>query len=91
MEEMMVLLVLGATFALIFAACSVRILTYAFGRSTGTGVMVLLMPGYILYFAFSQLEHRFKNHLLAAWIGSLGLTAFFFALATNAVRQQSLL
>jgi hypothetical protein len=44
----MVLALLGAIFGVTFAACSARILAYAFGRSTGTGFMVLLTPGYIL-------------------------------------------
>jgi hypothetical protein len=82
----MVLALLGAIFGVTFAACSARILAYAFGRSTGTGFMVLLTPGYILYFAFSQFEHRHKPWIVAAWLGSLGLAAFFLALQAHAVR-----
>jgi hypothetical protein len=34
---------------------------HAFQRSVGTGFMVLLIPFYVFYYAFSQFEHRRKD------------------------------
>lgn len=82
----MTLALLAALFALCFAGGSILILAFAFRRSTGTGFIVLLIPGYIFYFAFSQFEHRFKPLLLSVWFGSLGLSAVFFALSQSALR-----
>jgi hypothetical protein len=80
----MVLALLGAISGVTFAACSLLILAFAFKRSTGTGVMVLLTPGYILYFAFSQFEHRHKPLVVSTWLAALGLSAFFGALVLGA-------
>lgn len=82
----MALAILGGIFALIFAAASAIILRFAFvERSAGTGVMVLLVPGYIFYFAFEQFEHRYKPLILSAWLASLGLAAVFLGLADHAL------
>jgi hypothetical protein len=82
----MTLPILGAIFGLAFALCSAFILVYAFGRSVGTGFIVLLIPGYILYFAFRQFEHRHKAWIVCGWMASMGLAAVFFALAQGAAR-----
>ncbi len=57
--------VLSVLFALLAVACAATILVHAFRRSVGTGVMVLLVPAYILVYAFTQFEHRFKGPLVA--------------------------
>jgi hypothetical protein len=66
-----------ATFALILqlvaASCFVPVLLHAFKRSVGTGFLVLFLPVYSPYYAFSQFEHRFKGVLLAGWLGGFVL------------------
>ena len=67
----MLIATLSLVFALLGFACAVAILTHAFRRSVGTGMMVLLVPAYILVYAFTQFEHRRKGLLVAgllAWM-----------------------
>jgi hypothetical protein len=58
-----VLLLLGSFICLVF------IYVHAFQRSVGTGFMVLCIPCYVLYYAFSQFEHPKKNLIIAGWLG----------------------
>ena len=53
------------------ASCSLLILIHAFKRSVGTGCMVLGIPFYILYYAFSQFDHPRRNWIVAGWLGSV--------------------
>jgi benzodiazapine receptor len=69
----MLLVVLGLGLNVLAAACLVPLLRFAFQRSVGTGVMVLCLPVYTLYFAFSQFEHRLKGLLLAGALGGFVL------------------
>ena len=50
----------GALFAIAAAALTLPILRHAFARSLGTGLMVLLIPAYVAWFAVGQFEHRRK-------------------------------
>lgn len=81
----MILWSLGMLLILIGFVCSIFVLAHAFRRSVGTGFMVLLVPCYILYYAFSQFEHRFKGLIIAGYIGCFTLGAFFEAIATRVV------
>ncbi|MCL2258825.1 MAG: hypothetical protein FWC18_03240 [Cystobacterineae bacterium] len=49
--------------------CFCLILIHAFGRSVGTGLMVLLIPFYNVYYALFQFEHRFRGWVVAGFIG----------------------
>lgn len=69
----MLLSTLGLALNLVAVACLVPVLVFAFRRSLGTGVMVLFLPVYTLYFAFGQFEHRFKGALLAGAVGGFVL------------------
>lgn len=51
------------------------LLRHAFSRSVGTFALVLLLPGYAPWYAFSQFEHAKKGAVLAAWLGGHGLCA----------------
>lgn len=73
MVPAMSLTVLGLVLNLIAAGCFVPVVVYAFRRSIGTGVMVLFLPPYAPYFAFSQFEHRYKGPLLALTFGGFVL------------------
>lgn len=77
-----------ATFALLMqfvaAICFLPVLLHAFKRSVGTGFLVLFLPVYSPYYAFSQFEHRFKGALLAGWLGGFVLA---IALRMLAVQQ----
>lgn len=64
----MALAVLGLMVQLVSVTCFVLVLLHAFSRSLGTGVMVLLIPFYCLYYAFSQFEHSRKGWVVAGGI-----------------------
>ena len=56
----------GAIFAVVAGLLTLPILRHAFARSLGTGLMVLLVPVYVAYFAVGQFEHRRKAWLVSA-------------------------
>ncbi|HVE86341.1 MAG TPA: hypothetical protein VND93_25970 [Myxococcales bacterium] len=69
------LALLAAGLALVAGAGSLLILVHAFRRSVGTGVMVLFIPFYMIVYAFTQFEHRWKGLIVTAWVASLLLSA----------------
>jgi hypothetical protein len=69
---------LGILVQALAVACFVPVLLHAFRRSLGTGFMVLCLPVYTPYYAFSQFEHRYKGALVAGWLGGLGLGVVLF-------------
>lgn len=81
---MTALSVLGLLLQLVAVVCFVPVLVHAFQRSIGTGVIVLCLPFYTLYYAFSQFEHRKKGLVLAGWLGAfvLGVVFRFVGAAT---------
>ncbi|ADO75650.1 hypothetical protein [Stigmatella aurantiaca] len=79
----MPLLPLAALFALVTLVCAVFLLLHAFRRSVGTGMMVLLIPFYVLFYAFSQFEHPRKNLILAGFFGCSVLAAVFLGLGAH--------
>jgi hypothetical protein len=58
---------------LAWCGCSVLIYIHAFRRSIGTGFMVLCIPCYIFYYAFSQFEHPKKGLIVAGLCAAAGL------------------
>lgn len=82
-QNPMWLVLLGTLFAVVSAASCVLILIHAFGRSVGTGVMVLCIPCYMAYYAFSQFEHRRKNAIVACWLAGLLLAATFTSIGLH--------
>jgi hypothetical protein len=50
-------------------------------------MMVLLVPCYMLVYAFSQFEHPRKNLILAGFFGSSVLAAVFLGLGAHALEQ----
>ena len=77
----MIVYAAGALLTVIGFACSLVVLVHAFRRSLGTGVMVLCVPCYNLYYAFSQFEHPRKGPVLAGYIGCLMLGGFLLSVA----------
>jgi hypothetical protein len=71
------LAVAGLLLQLVAVVSFVPVLVHAFQRSVGTGVMVLCLPVYTLYYAFSQFEHRRKGLVLAGWLGAFVLAVVF--------------
>ena len=69
----------GAFFALVAAGLSLPILAFAFRRSLGTGLMVLLIPFYVFWFAVKHFQHPQKVALVCSWFASLGLAAVLLA------------
>jgi len=69
----------GAFFALAALALSVPILAFAFRRSLGTGLMVLLIPFYVFWFAVKHFQHPRKSALVCGWLACLGLAAVLLA------------
>ncbi len=76
----MVLAGVGAFFGLCAALLALPILRSAFARSLGTGLMVLLVPVYVFWYAVGQFEHPRKPAIVCAWLASLGLAVVCFAL-----------
>ena len=83
----MPLLPLAALSGVITLVCAVFLLIHAFRRSLGTGMMVLLVPCYMLVYAFSQFEHPRKNLILAGFFGSTVLAGVFLGLGAHALEQ----
>ena len=69
----MTLSVLGLLLIFVSVLCYALVLVHAFSRSVGTGFMVLCLPVYTLYYAFSQFDHRRKGLVLAGWLGAFVL------------------
>lgn len=89
----MSLIVLGGVLCLLGVVCALFIVVHAFRLSTGTGMMVLFIPGYILFYGFSQFEHRYKGPILAGFYGLLPLGCVLVALGltgANAAAAQQL-
>jgi hypothetical protein len=82
----MLIVILGLVLALISFGCSVFILIHAFQRSLGTGVMVLCIPCFMVYYAFSQFEHRRKAVIVSTWLASLVLTCVLYTLAAQGLQ-----
>jgi hypothetical protein len=74
-------------FGVITLVCAAFLLVHAFRRSLGTGMMVLLVPFYVLVYAFSQFEHPRKNLILAGFFGCSVLAAVFLGLGAHALDQ----
>jgi len=79
-----VLLYLAALAGLVSFACVLFILAHAFRRSTGTGLMVLLIPCYVFVYAFGQFDHPRKGLLLAGFMGAMVLAVVFGGVARGA-------
>ena len=75
--------VLALVFSVLGLACAVMVLMHAFKRSVGTGFMVLCIPCYILYYAFSQFEHGRKSLIIAGLVGGLTLAGAMRAMSTE--------
>ena len=71
----MPLLPLAALFGLVTFVCAAFLLVHAFRRSVGTGMMVLLVPCYVLVYAFSQFEHPRKGLIVAGFVSCSVLAA----------------
>ena len=71
----MPLLPLATLFALAALLCAFFLVRHAFGRSVGTGMLVLLLPAYVLVYAFSQFEHRRKGLIVAGFVACSVLAA----------------
>ena len=86
----MPLLPLAALFALIALVCASFLVRHAFGRSLGTGVLVLLLPAYVLVYAFGQFEHRRKGLIVAGFVGCSVLAALLLGVAGAGPAQELL-
>jgi benzodiazapine receptor len=77
----------AAFFAVAAVLLSLPILRFAFGRSLGTGLMVLLIPFYVFWFAVKHFQHPRKAALVCSWLACLGLAAVLLAVhqASNAL------
>lgn len=85
----MPLLPLAILFALVALVCAVILLIHAFRRSVGTGVMVLLIPCYVLFYAFSQFEHPRKGLIVAGLMASTVLAAVFLGMGAHGLAAMS--
>jgi translocator protein len=79
------LLPLAAFFGFTSLVCAFFLLRHAFRRSVGTGVMVLLVPAYVFFYAFSQFEHPRKNLIVSAFVACTLLAAVFFGVGARSL------
>lgn len=86
----MPLLPLSALFGLVTLVCAAILLLHAFRRSVGTGMMVLLIPCYLPFYAFSQFEHPRKGLILAGLFGCSLLAAVFLGLGVRGLNALAL-
>ncbi len=89
----MALILTGGVLCLLGLVCALFILAHAFRLSTGTGMMVLFIPGYILFYGFTQFEHRHKGLIVAGFYGLLTLGCLLIGLGlsgANAALSQRL-
>jgi translocator protein len=71
--RLMISILSGAAW-LVWLICAVFIYVHAFRRSIGTGFMVLCIPCYIFYYAFTQFEHEKKGLLVGGLCAMAGLS-----------------
>lgn len=64
------------------------IIFHAFGRSVGTGFLVLLVPVYVLYYAFSQFEHAQKGLIVGIFVGCGGMAAMMYGALLGSLPSQ---
>ncbi len=86
----MLLLPLAALFGLVTLVCTAFLLVHAFRRSVGTGMMVLLIPCYLPFYAFSQFEHPRKNLILAGFFGCSLLAAVLLGVGVHGINAMAL-
>ncbi|MFL5318707.1 MAG: hypothetical protein ACJ790_03555 [Myxococcaceae bacterium] len=75
----MAFIALAAFLALVSAGAWLFIVIHAFQRSVGTGFLVMLIPFYLLWYAFSQFEHPQKGIILAAFFGAGMLSVILYS------------
>lgn len=75
----MAFIALTALLALLSVVAWLFVIIHAFQRSVGTGFLVLCIPLYLLWYAFSQFEHRQKGAILAVWLGSGMLAVILYS------------
>lgn len=80
--------IIGVSFSLIGLACAIFIWVHAFQRSVGTGFMVLCIPCYNFYYAFSQFEHRWKGWIIAGLFIGLPMGAVLLAVGSPVAALQ---
>jgi len=81
----MLIVLLGTAFAVISFACSLFILVHAFQRSVGTGLMVIFIPCFMVYYGFRQFEHRWKGAIVAGYLCGLVLSCALYSFGTQAL------
>jgi hypothetical protein len=81
----MLLALLALFFLLLSLVCFLFILRHAFRRSLGTGVIVLCIPFFNLYYGLMQFEHRRKNWIIPGWLGSFGLGVVLWVFGRRAL------
>jgi hypothetical protein len=71
------LTVAGLVFQLLSVICFSVVLSDAFKCGLGTGVAVLLLVPYSVYFGFTRFEHRHRALVLSGWLGAFALAVVF--------------
>lgn len=71
------LTVAGLLLQLLSVCCFATVLAHAFRAGLGTGVAVLLLPPWGLFYGFARFEHRARALVLAGWLSALILSVLF--------------
>jgi hypothetical protein len=81
----MALYAVAGVLGLVSLVCGIIILIGAFKESLAQGLLSLLVPFYILYYAFARFQHPKKGLVVGGWLGAAilagvlvnGATAWF--------------
>lgn len=65
------LMLIGTILLAVGGIMSLYLLVKAFQTSTGTGLLALFVPFYLLYFAFAKYTSPKKGMVVGAWLGLL--------------------
>ena len=77
----MAFLIAGAVIWLVALSCFGLVLAHAFRQSVGSGLMVLLIPCFVFYYAFAHFQHPRKGLIVAALMAASVLGTVFLAAA----------
>jgi translocator protein len=83
--DFMILSVVAVALTALGFACSLFVIVHAFRRSLGTGCMVLFVPCYVVYYAFTQFEHPRKGPIVSGFLGCLILGGVLQSIAAGAL------
>lgn len=79
----MLMIILGVAVLLVGLILSLVLIGQAFKQGAGPGFMSLLVPGYLIYFAFAKYASPKKAAVVGSWLGALTIGTILVVVGTN--------